>query len=408
MQTGNVTTPFGRRPMTLALIKGQLESADIPAGKSADKWKIFRDACDARTLLGLKDRALAVLNALLTFHPETRLAADDNLVVFPSNAQLSARANGIAGTTLRENLAHLVKAGLIHRKDSPNGKRYARKSAGGAIDDAYGFSLAPLLARAEELAQLAQQVAAERLRVRILREKITILRRDLRKMISAAMEEGADGDWQTVEAHYIAAVATIGRAKSPEDLANVLDTLALLRDEVVNLLENQLKTQKNDVNDDEIRHHIQNSKPKPIHESEPRSETEQGAMPAEDPQRSAEPQPERNQPFPLGMVLRACPAMSDYGPDGRIASWREMMAAAVVVRSTLGVSPSAYQEACAVMGPENAATAVACILERAGHIQSPGGYLRDLTRRASRGEFSLGPMLMALLKAGAAGERRVS
>ncbi|MNY81254.1 hypothetical protein D3C86_2227260 [compost metagenome] len=51
------------------------------------------------------------------------------------------------------------------------------------------------------------------------------------------------------------------------------------------------------------------------------------------------------------------------------------------------------------MGPENAAVAIACILERAGHINSAGGYLRDLTRRTELGEFSLGPMLMALLKA---------
>ena len=76
-----------------------------------------------------------------------------------------------------------------------------------------------------------------------------------------------------------------------------------------------------------------------------------------------------------------------------------MMTAAVVVRSMLGVSPSAYQEACEVMGAENAAAAMACVLERAHLINSPGGYLRDLTRRAGRGEFSLGPMIMALLKA---------
>lgn len=49
------------------------------------------------------------------------------------------------------------------------------------------------------------------------------------------------------------------------------------------------------------------------------------------------------------------------------------------------------------MGPENAAVAMAWILERAGHINSPGGYLRDLTRKAERGEFGLGHMLMALL-----------
>ncbi|GAJ96064.1 hypothetical protein RRH01S_16_00140 [Rhizobium rhizogenes NBRC 13257] len=41
---------------------------------------------------------------------------------------------------------------------------------------------------------------------------------------------------------------------------------------------------------------------------------------------------------------------------------------------------------------------MACILERAGHINSDGGYLRDLTRRAENGEFSLGPMLMALMR----------
>ncbi len=103
--------------------------------------------------------------------------------------------------------------------------------------------------------------------------------------------------------------------------------------------------------------------------------------------------------FPLGMVLKACPQVIDYGPGGAIGGWRDLMQAAVVVRSMLGISASAYQEACEVMGAENAAVAVAGILERAGHINSAGGYLRDLTRRARRGEFSLGPMIMALMRA---------
>lgn len=81
------------------------------------------------------------------------------------------------------------------------------------------------------------------------------------------------------------------------------------------------------------------------------------------------------------------------------AAASHVVGAAVVVRSMLGVSPSAYQAACETMGPENAATAIACILERGGHINSPGGYLRDLTRKSEKGEFSLGPMLMALLRA---------
>lgn len=110
-------------------------------------------------------------------------------------------------------------------------------------------------------------------------------------------------------------------------------------------------------------------------------------------------------PFPLALVLRACPEISSYGPGGSVGSWRDLMTAAVVVRSMLGVSPSAYQEACEIMGPENAATVIACILERAGHINSAGGYLRDLTRRAARAEFGLGPMLMALANANGAPSR---
>lgn len=91
------------------------------------------------------------------------------------------------------------------------------------------------------------------------------------------------------------------------------------------------------------------------------------------------------------MVLKACPQIADYGPGGTVTSWRDLMSAAVVVRSMLGISPSAYQDACDIMGAE--------ILERGNFLNPSDGYLRDLTRRSERGEFSLGPMVMALLKA---------
>lgn len=53
-----------------------------------------------------------------------------------------------------------------------------------------------------------------------------------------------------------------------------------------------------------------------------------------------------------------------------------------------------------------AAIVIACILERAGQINSAGGYLRNLTQRARQGEFSLAPMVMALLRAQGGGEGR--
>jgi replication initiation protein RepC len=183
---------------------------------------------------------------------------------------------------------------------------------------------------------------------------------------------------------------------------DILEQMEMLREEIVNRLEMLADVKNTSGNPLQNERHIQNSNPDLPSELEPLSKEEQGGTLPEEPKRNPVP----IKAFPLGMVLRACPEIAMYGPGGAISSWREMMAAAVVVRSMLGVSPSAYQEACEVMGPENAAAAIACILERGGHINSAGGYLRDLTRRAKRDEFSLGPMLMALLRAGSKDERK--
>ncbi|MCB5203957.1 replication initiation protein RepC [Neorhizobium sp. T786] len=403
MERGHVTTPFGRRPMTLALVRQQVATADIKPGSSVDKWKVFRAACAARDFLKVQDRSLAVLDALLSFYPESELRQDGQLIVFPSNEQLMVRAHGIAAATLRRHIAVLVDAGLIVRKDSANGKRYARKSRAGEVEEAYGFDLSPLLARAEELEQLAQRVIAERQEFRRTREALTICRRDVRKLISAAMEEGADGNWGQLEAMYVELVARIPRNPNAGELKALLDELGLLHEEVVSSLNQNNFSENTSANDAHFGRHIQNSNTDYPTELEPSSRKEQE-------EKLAGNQGTRNpmKAFPLGLVLRACPQILDYGQGGAITGWRDLMAAAVVVRTMLGVSPSAYQDACDAMGPENAAVAMACMLERAGHINSPGGYLRDLSRKAERGEFSLGPMVMALLRANGHGDRQVS
>ncbi|MGI0525810.1 plasmid replication protein RepC [Rhizobium giardinii] len=395
MQIQSVTTPVGRRPMTLALMKRQLDTAEMKTGKTADKWKVFRDACEARTILGIQDRALAVLDALLTFYPDNELSQERGLVVFPSNAQLSLRAHGITGTTLRRHLAALVAAGLIIRKDSPNGKRYARRGRSGELEQAFGFSLAPMLARAEELAAMAQQVAAERKNLRLAKEALSLCRRDIRKLIAAAVGEGAAGNWATIEEHFLALLARIPRSPTTSDITDTLQEMERLRETIINALETQIKSEKIDTDDVRFDRHIQNSHTESINELEPSFREDLKATPIA----TVSPRQPPIKAFPLVMVLQACPDIADYAPGGTIFDWRALMSAAVVVRTMLGVTPSAYQDACEVMGAENAAVAMACILERAGHINSAGGYLRDLTAKARRGEFSLGPMLMALMRA---------
>ncbi|MBB4292078.1 replication initiation protein RepC [Rhizobium leguminosarum] len=402
MEPQYVSTPFGRRSMTLGMLASQENASKVDPDASVDKWKIFRALCEAKEMVGVSDRALAVLNALLTFYPKNEIAEANGFVVFPSNEQLSLRTHGMAGTTLRRNLAMLVEAGLIIRRDSPNGKRFARRNGEGGLGEAFGFSLAPLVARAREIEAQAAQVLAAKLEWKRLRERLTLCRRDIAKLIEIALEEQIAGEWIEMQTHFNLLSASLPRRPSATEMESLLTDLEAFRELIVKTLELKTKAEKTDANDSQNGRHIHNSNPHLTFELEPGFEPKQDAKPEEEPRAWREPP----KSFPLAMVLQACPEIVAYGPGGGIGSWRDLMAAAVIVRSTLGVSPSAYQLACDIMGPENAATVIACILERGGHINSAGGYLRDLTRRAERGEFSLGPMLMALMRANGPAARK--
>ncbi len=100
----------------------------------------------------------------------------------------------------------------------------------------------------------------------------------------------------------------------------------------------------------------------------------------------------------MRLVLRACPAIVDYAKQG-ITTWDDLVETADLVRRALGVSPSAWEEAREAMGAGDAAITIAALLERVEEITSPGGYLRSLTARARNGAYSVGPLVMSLLRA---------
>lgn len=392
METHIGSTPFGGRPMTLALLASQNESREIPEGKAVDKWQLYRWLCEGKSLVGIGDRSLAVLAGLLSFYPDNELSEENGLIVFPSNKQLSLRAHGMADTTLRRHLSALLDCGLILRRDSPNGKRYARKGRAGDFEDAFGFSLAPLLVRADEFQEAAERVQADNRALKLMRERITLHRRDISKLIGAAVEEDVPGGWGGLWRRFRAIVDTIPRRATVDDLELFVADLAAIREEVDKLLESHMNIESPDGNESHSGRQQSDSNTDSIFEFEPALE-KSGA--------TAEPRTKNAEPpkgYPLGLVLKACPEIADYAVDG-IGNWRDFMATAAQVRGYLGVSPSAYEDACHVMGQETAAIVIACILQRAQHINSAGGYLRVLTEKARAGEFSVGPMLMAALKA---------
>ncbi|MBM3654937.1 MAG: replication initiation protein RepC, partial [Alphaproteobacteria bacterium] len=327
----------------------------------------------------------------------------------------------------------LVEAGLIIRRDSPNGKRFARRGQGGEIAEAFGFDLAPLIARASEIENLAEEVRVENRAIALLRERITLVRRDIVKMIETGMEEGVnfapvsiDGhkvsDWEGLYGRYQALSASYSRSLGRTELEALAGDLSAFAAEIQNLLETHVKGQKRSANESQSERHIQNqitnipdldpdlregrADPPGSNSLETVTETSRSTETTVPDLRTGDRQPPSQRTYPLGMVLQACPDIADYGKRGEIFCWRDLIAAAAIVRSALGVSPDAWKQALDVLGEHDASIVIAAILQRGEEIKSAGGYLRVLTPKAKAGEFSLGPVLMALLRAKAAKSAR--
>ncbi|NBZ89220.1 helix-turn-helix domain-containing protein [Stagnihabitans tardus] len=128
-----------------------------------------------RKELGLTPNDIAVLTALISFAPRDKAQPTALTIVFPSNEVLSERANGLDERTIRRCIARLVSAGLIARKTSANRKRFPLRF-GGAIRDAFGFDLLPLVKDHDTLCERAKQVSQLNQDLVSLRSKALALR----------------------------------------------------------------------------------------------------------------------------------------------------------------------------------------------------------------------------------------
>jgi replication initiation protein RepC len=378
------TAPFGKGRLSLAVVRTQCDVNACAPGKPVHKWQVFRHICEARSKLGISDRALAILNALVSFHPDTVLVSGAvDLVVYPSNRQLALRAHSVAPSTLRRHLASLVAAGLLLRRDSPNGKRYARRAANGDVDYAFGFDLSPIVARADEFARIAETIAKERQAIDLLREQATLSRRDIAKMIAAGVEDGVDADWSTIHRDYRQLVARLPRVPSREALLPLVQAFAALAATILEILRQHLDQ------------HGQTPASANVHHADDCIDPEPKAAPVCPTAVAPDVKPQVSSVIPVRLIVEACPHLGDYARDD-IRTIRDVITTATLIRPLLGVSPSAWEEACTVMGEGQASATLAAILQKGDAIKNPGGYLRTLTRRASTGQFSIWPMLMAL------------
>jgi replication initiation protein RepC len=395
-------TPFGRQPVSAGLLARQSRLAATPSLPAVDKWAVFNDLRAARSRLGLSDRDLSVLHALLSFLPGKEMADTGALLVYPSNAALCDRAHGMAESTLRRHLAALVRVGVILRHDSPNGKRYAARDASGTVVEAYGFDLRPLLANAAYYAALAADLAQVERDLRRRRTHLVLRLRDVSKLLDYAAELGLATE--SLAQRRAALSRALRRKMEGEHLDACLDAAADLLAACHALVSPESKEMSG--NDAVFERHYSESKTDSsdfeLCLEKSRAQGVSGELEA-DPVNSRSTEANRAPPpIPLVVALKACPDLALYSPDP-IRTWRDLVNTAHALRPMIGISSSAWDEAVHFMGPEVAALALAGILQRLSGIRNPGGYLRALSSQAAEGRFSPGPMLMALLNT--AGQR---
>ncbi len=357
----------------------QTASAD---GRKVDKWAIFKDLTIARKVFDLSDRDLSVLNALLSFHPETELADTGNTVVFPSNASLAMRAHGMAESTLRRHLAALVRAGMILRQDSPNGKRYARRDRAGGLTVAFGFDLRPLIIRAGEIIEHAHHVRELEETLQQLREHVVLNLRDASKLAQYAKDEGVDCNILFEQIDTLKRM--IRRKLSAADLnelnAQTLGILAQIEARILTITPQEMSGTDSQ---NERHKHEQYKNPieKEITKTTATSDTTS----------------ESNLPenVSLTTVKSLCPDLELF-TERSIMSWQDLFNAAAFVVPMLGIKTQLWHRAIAIMGHVSAATTIGFILQRCRDIRNPGGYLNSLIKQAERGRFSPTSMILAL------------
>lgn len=327
-----------------------------------DKWEALQLLTDASERYGLSHRSLGVLRALMTFLPGRLITPmPHEAIVFPSNRTLSSRLNGMPESTLRRHLAHLVAAGIVSRRSSPNHKRFARR-AGGLAAVAFGFDLSPL-------ARHIEQLRIDATEQREAHEALLASRARLISLRHAALMQTGDTELtetarQTLRRKPVA--DELERLCAQFDALEAANTVDAIPDETSGT-------------DDQNERHIQI-------DLKPNSDLEKPVLK----KTTAD-----NQGEGAAELLDHCQAYKDYFPDPPQRA-EDICTIAETLGPMINIDSNVLRDAMKAMGQFNASVVVLWMLERITEIRNPGGYLRHLTKLSRAGGFSIKSLLKSI------------
>ncbi|QTI81716.1 hypothetical protein IAI58_20565, partial (plasmid) [Roseomonas marmotae] len=341
-------------------------------------------------------RLLPLMEALFRWTQPQDWAPGAEPIVWPSNEEL-ATALDCSERHVSRLIAMAIEARLISARDGTDRKRRGIRQEG-RILWAWGLNLRPMAARHAEFVQAAEEGEQARRTCRELRRQASVARQFLAQLLALGRESGLETsalEDKAVEARHLA--STLRRAEDPAKLGALVAALQDLVDEARRSVEDAEMSGSRDIG---VRPIIPTNTP-----TEPKGSTVEAreeAVPAKSAPLEAEAEL-RISPIELARLaprLESCLATARPG-------WGDISDAAALLAQQLGIPPSLYGEACLALGRQPAAVAIAVIsTKRPEHFHStgPGGYLRGMLRRASRGELFLNRSIHGLREA--AGYRR--
>ena len=334
-------------------------------------------------------------------------------------------------SNVRYHLRRLMELGVLAMRDSTNCHRKVHYDPKTGERIPFGLDLSPIAALLPRVLQTAEDAEEEHHTHRLLRQQIKSLRKSNKETLEQAIEDGRLSvddpatrrlqsriealwpttaltrlplsalcelrhDAETLEADLVAALTSMPPSAPPDEFS-AAPNLDGKPTNICCLTSENSPQPITITNESEIEIPVAAgpepstlSRPEAPPAARPGPEREEGSRRAS-----------RNSKAPPGwLILEALPpSFAAHLPEGAEPTSTDFQAAANLTRSRLGVSPSAWREACQQLSPDGAALAIAVVASRsdAGEIRSAGGYLRGMLDAARKGELDLSKSLWGMV-----------
>jgi replication initiation protein RepC len=381
----------------------------LPQGVT--RWRLAAALRAAARPLGLNGGMLRLMEHYIDLSYDQDWAPDSEPIIARPLSEITD-AMGLGERQIRNIERALVERGLLAFRDSGNHHRKGRRDRHtGRLVYAYGPSLAPAGARADEIIALADATRRRIAECRRLRIALSALRRRIRAELAAAETSGVDVT--DLAAQFHAAPARTPTGASPETLELHRDVFVRIADAISARLENarSIVVEHGDTSgkpEASARHETDTSKNHAINGvstalNKAKRDASRGM--ADDP-------PGVRRDHGLGATPIAL-AMAAAGPEITAAlnrtdatGWRGLVEAAAEVAPLLGIDRGLWGEACNRLGRNGAALALMIIergvsrgpLDGAAPVRKPDAYLRAMLDRAESGGLHLDRSVRALAR----------